>query len=154
MVHSDLAVLAGSLVTESCAGVAATVEQFAALSATQQDGVAPGHPGQGPARAGLTEGGPAGVTGPRVTEVQAGVRTDGVRGEGQGSTTDFTTGVRHQALVPVPLGSQHLPTEAPVLLGQRLHHHLAARAPPAGLQGRRPRPLLDAAQVEYLNSKL
>ena len=140
--------------TEGWAGVAATVEQFATDFTAEQRSVAPGQSGQGPARAGLTEGGSAEVTGPRVTEVQAGVRTDGVRGEGQGSTTDFTTGVRHQALVPVPLGSQHLPTEAPVLLGQRLHHHLAARAPPAGLQGSRPRPLLDAAQVEYLNSKL
>ena len=83
-----------------------------------------------------------------MAEVQAGVGTGRVRGGGQGSTTDLTTAVRHQALVPVPLGSQHFPAEAPVLPGQRLHHHLTARAPPARLQGGGPRPLLNAAQME------
>ena len=137
--------------TESCAGVAPTVERFATLSSTQQRGVAPCHPGESSAWAGLTEGGAAEVTRPRVAEVQAGVRTGRVRGGGQGSTTNFTTAVRHQALVPVPLRSQHFPTEAPVVLGQRLHHHLTARAPPARLQGGGLGPLLDAAHMEYLN---
>ena len=133
--------------------MAATVEKFATVSTAQQDIGAPGQLGQRPARAGLTEGGSAGVTGARVTKVQAGVRTGRIRGDGQGSTTDFSTAVRHQTLVPVPLRSQHFPAEAPVLLGQRLHHHLTAGAPPARLQGGGLGPLLDAAQMEYLKSK-
>ena len=103
--------------TEGWAGVAATVEQFATDFTAEQRSVAPGQSGQGPARAGLTEGGSAGVTGPRVTEIQAGVRTDRVLRGGQRSATDFPTAVRHEALVPVPLGPQHFPAEAPVLPG-------------------------------------
>ena len=135
--------------TEGRAGVAATVEQFATDFTAEQGSVAPGQSAQGPARAGLTEGGPAGVTGPRVTEVQAAVRTGRVL-RGQSSATDFPTAVRHEALVPVPLRPQHFPAEAPVLPGQRLHHHLTARAPPAGLQSGGLGPLLHTADMEYL----
>ena len=149
MLHLLLTVLAGTLVTGGGAGVATTVEQFAALRTTEKNGVAPGQSGYGTARAGLTEGGSAGITGPRMTEIQAGVGTHGVRG-GEGSATDLPAAVGHQAFVPVPLGPQHFPAEAPVLPGQRLHHRLTARAPPARLQGRGLGPLLHTADVEYL----
>ena len=135
--------------TESLAGVAATVEQFATDLTAEQRSVAAGQSGQGPAGAGLTEGGPAGVTGPRVTEVQAAVRTGRVL-RGQSSATDLPTAVRHEALVPVPLRPQHFPTEAPVLPGQGLHHDLTSRASPAGLQSGGLGPLLHAADMEYL----
>ena len=152
MLHLLLTVLAGTLVTGGGAGVATTVEQFAALRTTEKSAVAPGQSGYGPARAGLTEGGSAGITGSRMTEIEAGVGTHGVRG-GESSATDLPAAVGHQAFVPVPLGPQHFPAEAPVLPGQRLHHRLTARAPPARLQGGGLGPLLDAAQMEYLKSK-
>lgn len=83
-----------------------------------------------------------------MTEVETGVRTLG--SGGQGSTTHLTAAVRHQAFVPVPLRVEHFPAEAPVVPGQRVHHHLTARAPPARLQCSRPGPLPDTPDVEYL----
>ena len=127
-------------------------EELDALLATEEVRVAPGDPGEGPAGAGLAEGGSAGIARSRVTEVETGVRT--VRGGGQRSTTHLTAGVGYQTFVPVPFWVEELPAEAPVLLGQGLHHDLAARAPPAGLHGGRPGPLPHTAEMEDLNIKL
>lgn len=128
-----LAVLARSYMTEFLAGVAPAGENFAARFTTQELSVAPGQSTQRATGTSLTEGGLARVTRPRVAEVQTGVRTLTTRA--QWPAAHLTTAVRHQALIPVPLRADQLPTEAAVLPGQGLHHHLAPRAPPARLLG-------------------
>jgi len=145
---SLLALLARPHMTLGGTPVPATGEELDALLATEEVRVAPGDPGEGPAGAGLAEGGSAGIARSRVTEVETGVRT--LRGGGQGTTTHLTAGVGHQTFVPVPFWVEELPAEAPVLLRQGLHHDLAARAPPAGLHGGRPGPLPHTAEMEDL----
>ena len=64
-------------------------------------------------------------------------------------------GVRHQALVPVPLRVPQLPAEAAVLGGGRRGDGLAARAPPTpGLRAGGLSPLLYTDKMEYLNIKV
>ena len=74
------------------------------------------------------------------------------------TVTDLATTVRNQALIPAPLWISDLPTKAPVVPGQGVHHHLAARTSPAtSFCSNTSGPLLDTAKVKYLgeqNNKL
>lgn len=106
------------------------------------------HPGLYAAGTAPADGGVAGRTRPGVAEVHALVHTALLLAL---PATHLPAGVRHVALVAVPLGVPQLAAEAAVLLGNVGGHRLAPGASPStSICFRRFRPFLDAMNMEDL----
>lgn len=71
---------------------------------------------------------------------------------GQRSTTNLSTRVRNQSLIPDPLRVGQFATEACVVPGDRRDGCLTSWTPPAPLHRHALGPLLDAADVKHLEA--
>jgi len=139
--------LAGRVVADRGASVATTGERFATLLLTRERLPAPARPLQLPAPALQLGGGPAWRTRSWMTELDTAVDTATV------PAADLTTAVRYQTLVPLPVRTSNLATEAAVLVRYSDSDRLTAGAAPASVpRPCRPGPLLNAVEVEDLEA--